>query len=244
MRNIEELVKNKKKYQNVKIQRNLKSKKNSVSYVLIDGNPRILKWFVPGLKNNMKTEFKILKEGAFKLNIPTIYEKDEKNNVLIMNYITGKNLSDIINNEDVSINEKQKLIVLLAEWFVNFHKIFKKDNKYRLHGDANLRNFIFSDRLWGVDFEESRTGRTVEDIASMCVSILTTDPMFTKEKIYLCKNFIGSYSKYAPSSISNIDDEISYALLEKIQYRPDCEEIFRKHSKTIKEKGLKENEIM
>lgn len=244
MRNIEELVKNIKKYENVKIQRNLKSKKNSVSYVILDEKPRILKWFVPGLKNNMRIEFEILKKGASKLNIPTVYGKDEKNNVLIMNYINGKNLCDIINNEDVSIIEKQKLIVLLAEWFFNFHKLFKKDDKYRLHGDANLRNFIFSDRLWGVDFEESRTGRTVEDIASMCASILSTDPMFTKEKIYLCNIFIDSYSKHAPGSISNIDNEISYALLEKIQYRPECEEIFRKYSKKIKEKALKENEIM
>jgi tRNA A-37 threonylcarbamoyl transferase component Bud32 len=186
----------------------------------------------------MKTEFKILKKGAFKLNIPTVYEKDEKNNVLQMNYINGKNLCDLINNEDIPIQEKQKLMILLAEWFFNFHKLFKKDEKYRLHGDANLRNFIFSDRLWGVDFEESRTGRNVEDIASMCASILTTDPMFTKEKIYLCKIFIDSYNKHAPISILNIDEEISYALLEKIQYRPDCEKIFRTHSKTIKENSL------
>ena len=244
MRDIEELVKNVEKYENAIIQNNLKGKKNIVSYVTIDGKPRVLKWFVPGLKNNMKIEFEILKKGSSKLNIPTVYEKDEENNVLIMNYIIGKNLCDIINDKEVTIKEKQRLMVLLAEWFFNFHNLFKKDDIFRIHGDANLRNFIFSDRLWGVDFEESRIGRTIEDIASMCASILTTDPMFTKEKIDLCKIFIDSYSKHAPGRISNIYDEISYALLEKIQWRPDCEEIFRKHSKTIKEKGLRECEFL
>jgi tRNA A-37 threonylcarbamoyl transferase component Bud32 len=238
MRNIEELIKNKKKYKNVKIQRILNGKKNSVSYVLIDGKPRIIKWFVPGLKKNMKTEFEILKKGNYKINIPIVYEKDEENNVLIMNYLSGKNLCDIINNKDINIEEKQKIIVLLAEWFIKFHKLFKKYDKYILHGDANLRNFIFSESLWGVDFEESRIGNTIEDIASMCASILTTDPIFTKEKKYLCKIFVDNYSKHAPINILNINNEISYSLLEKIQYRPDCEEIFRKHSKLIREEGL------
>jgi tRNA A-37 threonylcarbamoyl transferase component Bud32 len=239
MKNIEELIKKIKKYENAKIQRNLKSKKNTVAYVILNGKPRILKWFVPGLKKNMKTEFGILKEGASKINIPTVYEKDEENNVLIMSYIIGKNLCDMVNDEDVSTKEKQKLLMLLAEWFIDFHKLYKKDDKHTLHGDANLRNFIFSDRLWGVDFEESREGKPIEDIARMCASILTTDPFFTREKKCLTKFFIDTYGKYSPSSIINIYDEISYALLEKIQWRPDREEILRYHSKKISEEGLK-----
>lgn len=238
MREIEELLKNKKKYKKAILQEKFHSKKNTVAYVTIDGKPRILKWFVPGLKRQMFNEYNILKEGASKLNIPTILEKDEKNNVLIMSYIIGENLCDIINDEKTTFNEKNRLIILLADWFFNFHNHFKTEDQFRIRGDCNLRNFILSDRIWGVDFEESRLGMVVEDIAGMCSSILSTDPMFNSEKFKLCKNFIDSYTNLAPGRILKINDEIAYALLEKIQFRPDQEEILRKYSKMIREKGL------
>jgi hypothetical protein len=72
----------------------------------------------------------------------------------------------------------------------------------------------------------------------MCASILSTDPMFTSEKFELCEKFIDSYGKNVPWRLNDISDEISYALLERIQWRPEQEEILRKYSKKIREKGL------
>jgi len=238
MRSIEELTNNIKKYKKAIIQHDFKSKKNTVAYVTLNGKPRVLKWFVPGFKRQMITEHSILKKGSSKLNIPSIYEMDEINNVLVTSYIIGENLCDIINDQNTTINEKQRLMILLAEWFNDFHNYFKTDDGFRIRGDSNLRNFILTDRIWGVDFEESRPGKVIEDIASMCASILTTDPMFTSEKFKLCKIFIEQYAELAPGRIKNTNDEISYALLEKIQWRPDDEEILRKYSKKIKENGL------
>jgi tRNA A-37 threonylcarbamoyl transferase component Bud32 len=238
MKNIEELIKNVKKYKEAIIHEKFESNKNTVAYVTIDDKPRLLKWFVPGLKRQMITEYDVLKKGSAKLNIPSVYKMDEKNNVLLMNYITGENLCDLINDKKTTTSEKNRLMVLLAEWFFNFHNHFKKENQYRIRGDPILRNFILTDRIWGVDFEESRTGKVTEDIAGMCSSILITNPMFTPEKFELCKIFIESYTKLAPGRIVNVNDEIAYALLEKIQWRPDDEDTLRKYSKKIKEKGL------
>jgi tRNA A-37 threonylcarbamoyl transferase component Bud32 len=239
MRDIEDLVKSNKKYKNAVIQLQFKSKKNTVAYVTLDNKPRVLKWFVPGKLNQMKAEEKIIKKGSSKLNIPIIHEKDEKNNVLILNYIVGENLCDIINESKTSLNEKERLIVLLAQWFFDFHNHFKKNEEFVIHGDPSLRNFIFTDRIWGVDFEESRIGKPVEDIAGMCASILTTEPMFTSEKFSLCNKFLDSYLTKAPGRITHVSREISYSLLEKIQWRPNDEELFRKYSKLISKKGLK-----
>ena len=238
MENIENLVKNVKKYKKAVIQKNMESKKNTVTYVTLNGKPRILKQFVPGLKTGMKNEYSVLKKGSAKLNIPTAYNIDESNNVIVMNYIMGENLCDLINDEDTTLDEKKRSIKLLAEWFNDFHKFFKKQDEYLIRGDSTLRNFILTDRIWGVDFEESRIGKPVEDIAGLCSSILTTDPMFTSKKFQLCKLFVQSYVDLAPGRIKNIDGEISYSLLEKIQWRPDDEEKLRKFSKRIKEKGL------
>ena len=76
----------------------------------------------------------------------------------------------------------------------------------------------------------------------MCTSILTTDPMFTKEKIQLCKLFIDSYIKQAPGRIVKVNDEIAYAIIEKIKWRQDEEETLRKYSKKIRING-KEDRI-
>lgn len=239
MQNIEELVKNVKKYKNVIIQDKLKGKKNTVAYVTLKEKPRVLKWFVPGFKRQMRTEYEVLKKGSSKLNIPAVHEMDEKNNVLILGYIIGENLCDVINEKETTTSEKQRLMVLLAEWFVKFHNHFKTEDQFRIRGDPSLRNFILTDRIWGVDFEESRIGKPVEDIAGMCASILTTNPMFTDEKFQLCETFIENYSKLAPGRIINTNNEIAYALLEKIQWRPDEEEILRKYSKRLREKSLR-----
>lgn len=238
MKEIQELINNTKKYDKAVIQKSFKSKKNTVAYVTFDKKPRVIKWFVPGLKKGMITEYNILKKGSANLNIPMVYEMDEKHNVITTQYIIGENLCDIINDENTSIDEKQRLIMLLADWYFKFHNFFKKDDHFIIKGDATLRNFIFADKIWGVDFEESRIGKPVEDIAGICSSILSTDPMFTNVKFQLCKLFIESYIKQAPGRIIKINDEISYALLEKIQWRPDKEEKLRKYCKKIKIEGL------
>jgi tRNA A-37 threonylcarbamoyl transferase component Bud32 len=238
MKDIQELLKLK-KYKKAILQTKFESKKNTVAYVTLKNKPRVLKWFVPGLKNQMNKEYEVLKKGSSKLNIPTPYDIDKNNNVIVMNYIIGENLCDLINDKKTSYNEKQNLTLLLSDWFLDFHKFFKKEDQFIIRGDPILRNFVFTDRIWGVDFEESRPGKVVEDIAGMCASILTTDPMFTKEKFKLCNTFIENYADKAPGRITNIDNEIAYALLEKIQYRPDDEETLRKYSKKIREYGLK-----
>ena len=81
-------------------------------------------------------------------------------------------------------------------------------------------------------------GQVVEDIGGMCSSILSTDPMFTQEKFQLCNIFIDTYMKLSPGRILNINNEIAYALLEKIQWRPEDEELLRKYSTKIRENGL------
>jgi len=238
MRNIKDLVNKNKKYKKSLVQQELKSKKNTVAYVTIDDKPRILKWFVPGFKQMMNVEYNILKKGSSKINIPAVFEMDEENNVLVTSYINGENLCDIINNDETTYAEKQRLMILLAQWFNDFHNFFKKENEFTIRGDPCLRNFILTDRVWGVDFEESRKGKPAEDIAGMCSSILTTDPMFTPEKFKLCKVLIDAYTNVAPGRITNIDDEIAYALLEKIQWRPEDEDTLRKYSKRIRKHGF------
>jgi tRNA A-37 threonylcarbamoyl transferase component Bud32 len=239
MREIQWLIDNVERYEKAIIQKRFPSKKNTVAYVLLNGQPRVLKWYVPGLKQNMEKEHTILKKGASSLSIPSPLEKDQENNVLILSYIPGQNICDYLNDQQTSEEEKEKCVKLLAEWFIQFHTFFKTEQGFQIRGDATLRNFIlYKDRIWGVDFEESRIGKPGEDLATFCSSILTTDPMFTEEKFRLCQTFLTTYRNSVNWILQNLNAEIAYALLERIQWRPHDEELLRKHATTIRNKGL------
>jgi tRNA A-37 threonylcarbamoyl transferase component Bud32 len=239
MRDIKELIENVEKYKTVLLQKRFEGKKNVVGYVMYNGLPRILKWYVPGLKQNMDIEYSILKKGFSDVTMPSPLEKDVDNNVIVMSYITGENVCDIVNDPQTAFEEKKKVVQLLADWFVNFHTFFKSEDGFRLRGDANLRNFILSKgHIWGVDFEESRIGRPSEDLATFCVSLLSTDSMFTEEKFQFCQIFLDSYRRSVKWRIEQLNADISYALLERIQWRPKDEEILRKYSIRIRNKGL------
>lgn len=239
MRDIQELIGNVEKYKTVAIQKRFESKKNTVAYVIFNDQPRILKLFVPGLKRNMEIEYSILKKGFSNLTMPSPFEKDSDNNVLVMSYITGENVCDILNDPQKIFDEKIKVVHLLANWFVKFHTFFKSEDGFRLRGDANLKNFIFSRaHIWGVDFEESRIGKPGEDLATLCVSLLSTDPMFTDEKFQFCQIFIDTYRKSVKWDVEHLNADISFALLERIQWRSRDEEILRKYAYKIRNKGL------
>ncbi|MCX6661542.1 MAG: hypothetical protein NTY91_03225 [Euryarchaeota archaeon] len=239
MRDIKNLIENVERYQTVSVQKRFTSKKNTVAYVMLNGQPRILKWFVPGLKQNMEIEYTILKKGVSTLSIPSPFEKDTENNVLVMGYIIGHNVCDVINDSQTVFEEKEKVVHQLADWFVHFHTFFKTEESFRIRGDATLRNFIHNkNRIWGVDFEESRIGKPSEDLATLCGSLLSTDPMFTDEKFKLSVMFLDTYQKAAQWNIEQINAEISYALLERIQWRPNDEDTLRKYATKIRQKGL------
>ncbi|HEC81003.1 MAG TPA: hypothetical protein ENI42_01055 [Thermoplasmatales archaeon] len=238
MHDITRLIGGVKRYQNVFVQREFKSKRNTVACVVLEGKLRVLKWFAPAFKNGLLNEYQVLKQGSSSLNMPHPYEVDMENSVLILGFIDGENLCDLINNEDVSFGEKQRLMVLLADWFAGFHRFFRGNEGFRIHGDSVLRNFLFSDRIWGVDFEDSRRGKPVEDVAGVCASILSSDPMFTTEKFLLCKTFVESYVRLVDWKVEDVGEETAYKLLEKIQWRPEHEKVLKTYAEVIREQGL------
>jgi tRNA A-37 threonylcarbamoyl transferase component Bud32 len=111
--------------------------------------------------------------------------------VLVLEYITGPNLCDLI-TENPDPNYGQ----LLASWLAKYHTTFQRNNNQTLiKGDTRIRNFLYHhDHLVGVDFEESHIGTYFEDLAVACASILDTDPLFTDEKLQLCSVVVETYA--------------------------------------------------
>lgn len=214
------------------------SKRHLVYLIIQNGESRILKWYGAGYAEQMDKEYHVLSEASSALEVPKPVYLDRLNYYLIMNHINGKNLCDVVNDEYISLNKKIEYINMLSEWLSKFHMFFRRDDGFLLRGDSNLRNFIVNEKVYGLDFEEARIGEPVEDVAEVCSSILTTDPMFTDEKFNLSFLFVESYTNKVEWRIKNVNKAVSYALLNRIKWRPYDKDIISTHAKRIMSKGF------
>ena len=197
------------------IKKTFKSKKNKVKLVLMEKSLIVMKQF--NSKNMLEGEYKILRRGCERLNIPKPLGINIEGKTLFMSYIPSKNLCDVINSSSVPLKVKNECMEKLASWLVDFHSYFKSSEGVMIRGDSILRNFILDEEnnIWGLDFEESRYGMPEEDIAGICSSVLDTNPMFTNWKVELCKRFIDAYKSLSGWEVKNVNKLVFKALMEK-----------------------------
>ncbi len=74
------------------------------------------------------------------------------------------------------------IIAELIHWIKEFYSITGM-----ILGDAHLRNFIYSDGIYGVDFETAKKDLPEEDLATLILFTFTYYPMFTEDKIVVAK---------------------------------------------------------
>ncbi|MFX1391211.1 MAG: hypothetical protein ACFE9Z_14185 [Promethearchaeota archaeon] len=204
----------------------LASKKNDVVEVLFEQKPsKLPKEIVIKIfrTKNIVNEINILNRlKNQKLNVPTIlfYRKP----YLFLQKVDGVNLCDFINEKlkgttklsDLDTTIKREIIrsiERLAEFLAQLHeknfvrKRYKAKKKYVLcKGDTRLRDFIYDpnkDILFAVDFEDAYEGNHLDDVASICGSLLDTSPgLFEmeepKHKIDLINVFLKKYYQSNP----------------------------------------------
>ena len=150
------------------------SKKNNVFLTLINKNEVVVKKFIDEI--NYKNEIHINNILYGELNIAKIISFSK--NEIIFDYIKGNTLLELL--EINQLNEK--IILNLLNWI----KVFYEKTNLIL-GDAHLRNFIYNDGIYGVDFEQVKKGEKEVDIASLIIFTLTYNPNFTQYKINIAK---------------------------------------------------------
>lgn len=238
MSSLQDFLRNTEHYKDTIVQREFKSKKHIVGLVTFEGKIRVFKRYEPSTKQDMQREYLILSSQPHNVPMPSVYTKDNDNLLLVLQYIPGENLCDLVNSPTVSINEKQRLIKLLAHWFISFHTSLRDEKGYTIRGDPHLRNFLFTDKIWGLDFEESGLGKPEDDIGGLCASILTTDPMFTNEKFHLSQLFIREYERKNNRNLVDINRCIGVALDEISIQRQTQKDILKRYRKEIVTKHI------
>jgi len=156
-----------------------KSKRN---YVYLENN-RVYKSLVS--REAALAEADILRKlYTAGVNVPQIVSAgidgeitDGEIEMIVMEYIEGETLTDIIEREN---KPPEPLAERISEWFAAFYEVFPD----RTRGDVNCRNFIITQdmRVFSVDFEDLPLGRKETDLGRMRAFILNYDPAYTEYK--------------------------------------------------------------
>lgn len=170
------------------------SKRNKVYRVDEGEGTYILKTFK--LKEDFLREkelLSLLKSAG--VNVPSII-KWEKNSLYLedlgketfLHWYEGAEKQDTL---DLSV------IYELSAWLKGFYKAAGEfyNEGITLH-DVNFRNFIIVDnKIYGIDFEETKKGKVWEDAGKLLAYGLTYDPPMTEWKVNFRNKFIDILSK-------------------------------------------------
>lgn len=99
----------------------------------------------------------LIKVKNYGLSVPQIYEIDAQNSILVMKYIEGKKLKNIL--EKLSENKKENYFRKIGRNIAVLHK------NGHIHGDITTSNLIISDdeEIFLIDFGLHEYSDTIED---------------------------------------------------------------------------------
>lgn len=212
----------------------LKSKKNVVLHLNIHSEVHktttslVGKLFVSGNFENELDKLKTSNEAG--LSVPNVIGAE--NGVILMTFIPGDTLVNLINR-----TFQPEILDELALWYYRYHNVHAM-----VKGDPRLRNFIWNDnRLFGLDFEESKRGHWMLDIAGIAASLLDTNPVNDKRKRALVWRFLEKYTEHRGIARTQELDKlfiktIADTLAQTSEWRED-QEIFQM-SEDIRRYGI------
>lgn len=166
------------------------SKRNCVFLTKNGPENLVVKVYAPpgaNLEKEIKMLYELNKKGVA---VPRIVETDHES--ITMEYLDGPLLLDIFERQEKTAGSQSKLLAepvhaainSLCHWLMSFYDAARNmDNAQIILGEVNFRNFIFKEKIYGIDFEECRHGRIEEDIGKLCAFALTYAPPFTPWKI-------------------------------------------------------------
>lgn len=207
------------------------SKKNQVTLLTldIDGDKRqiVAKYYVWGDgANEWKTLNRCIDAG---IRVPGPVFRTGP--VSFFEYVPGSTLRMLRENMQESFD-----MSFLGRWLGGFHRAFSSsDGTVLLKGDVMFPNFIFSEKdrcLYGIDFEEARSGDPQEELSEVLTSILSDGSGGGSL-------FLSAYLGEFPAEIHwpGLDDAIVGSLKRRMRYMPHMAEHYRNIASVVEEAG-------
>ncbi|RPF48743.1 hypothetical protein EDD70_1567 [Hydrogenoanaerobacterium saccharovorans] len=141
--------------------------------------------------------------------VPTTLLIEEQS--IVYEHINGKLLVDYLDmlEHDKHSDEVFFIFDKLCQWLAECYTALESEYGCEMVlGDAHLRNFIYSDKIYGIDFECVKEGKKEEDIADLAVFTLVYSPMCTQQKYKLAAHILECCNRYMQLNAQLIDSEI------------------------------------
>ncbi|MEG0942548.1 MAG: hypothetical protein RSD07_07700 [Angelakisella sp.] len=126
------------------------------------------------------------------VSVPGILEVTEDS--IVYKYLEGTVAVDLLEQLEVHSDSAEILAVFdgICHWLKSCYDALEDAFSCEMIlGDAHLRNFIYSDKVYGVDFECVTEGHRETDVANLAVFTVTYSPMCTPAKYklaaFICK---------------------------------------------------------
>lgn len=200
------------------------SRKNKVYLVEREGWRLVLKVYENDRCWNEAEALRSAKGAC--IAVPDIIESGDR--ALLLELIPGRSVNNYLGAPGM-----EEKVLGVAGWLAAYHRAFRSGNLVRIKSDAIFKNFIVSDRIYGIDFELSCMGRPEEDVGEAMAYLLDTDPMFTEEKFSLGLRFMERYEMESGIALKNIESFVASSLKEAARFRPAQGELLIKKAGEI-----------
>ncbi|MEM0467549.1 MAG: KEOPS complex kinase/ATPase Bud32 [Candidatus Thermoplasmatota archaeon] len=135
--------------------------------------------------------------------VPLIYDVDIVNGILIMEYIQGKRIKDLLHH--ISLQERKKICTSIGRNIARLH------NHHIIHGDITTSNMIlFDDRIYFIDFGLGCISQDIElkgvDLHVLMEAFESTHSQYPECFSYVLEGYQMEYTGDAKAVIMKIDE--------------------------------------
>jgi Kae1-associated kinase Bud32 len=156
------------------------------------------------ITSRTKEEAKLIGEARKSgVCVPIIFDVNVPEGILIMQYIQGDRIKDIIN--DIDEKKRRKLCIRIGESIAQLH------NNSIIHGDLTTSNMIYyQENIYFIDFGLGIKSEEVEsqgvDLHVLMEAFESTHSQFPKCFSYVMKGYSNKYRLNVKSVVQKIND--------------------------------------
>lgn len=156
------------------------------------------------ISSRTKEETKLISEARQSgVSVPIIYDVDLENGIILMQYINGQRIKDILNNLDEG--NRKKICKKIGESIARLH------NNNVIHGDITTSNMIlFDDNVYFIDFGLGEKSSEIEakgvDLHVLMEAIESTHSKYSNCFDYVLDGYKSELKNNADLIIKKIEE--------------------------------------
>ncbi len=230
-------------FEKIRVGEVFRSRKNRVFRVMYNGRLQIAKVY-PSARSDVASEEFLLLGKCRELGLRVPMPVELVGSTIVMTYLEGPNVADVADrflSDEANSGAKpemspDQMADGLADWLASFHKAFGFS---LCRGDTILRNFLQTEgKIYGLDFEETHNGDTIDDLGEICANVLGMRPLFGTPNARIALAIVSRYwTAIGKDRSAELPEAIASGLEHYAKFRDDGM-LLEKRAQRFRKEGL------